>query len=130
MRFIQRMGLSLAAAFLVLAGCGGGGGGGSTSAAPPPVQPPTGLTYSVNPATYTVGVAITPNSPSSSGGAVTSYSVSPSLPAGLALNSTTGVISGTPTAVTASSVFTVTATNTGGTTTATLTITVKDAAPN
>jgi uncharacterized repeat protein (TIGR01451 family) len=92
--------------------------------------PPSGLTYSTNPAVYTVGTAIAANTPSHGGGAVVSYSVSPALPAGLGLSSTTGVISGTPTAVTASAVYTVTATNTGGSTTAGVTITVNDVAPS
>ena len=88
------------------------------------VLPPTGLTYSTNPAVYTNGVAITANTPSSSGGsAVVSYGVSPSLPAGLALNISTGIITGTPTAVTATASYTVTATNSAGFTTASLTIT-------
>ncbi len=90
---------------------------------------PTGLTYSVNPAIYTKGVAITPNTPTSSGGAVVSYGVTPALPAGLSLSTTTGIISGTPTAITAPASYLVTATNTGGTATASVTITVNDAAP-
>ena len=72
---------------------------------------------------------ITANSPTSTGGAVTSYSVSPALPAGLTLSTTTGVISGTPTAVTATASYTVTATNSAGNTTTSLSITVNDAAP-
>src|SRR5207237_8604143 len=80
--------------------------------------PPSALTYSTNPATYTKGTAITANSPTSSGGAVISYGVSPALPAGLSLNTTTGVISGTPTALAPTAGYTVTATNTGGSTTA------------
>ena len=73
---------------------------------------------------------IIPNSPSSSGGTVVSYSVSPALPDGLTLNTSTGVISGTPTAlVVTQTTYTVTATNSGGSTTAALKITVKDAAP-
>ena len=78
----------------------------------------------MNPAVYTVGVAITANTPSSSGGAVTSYSVSPPLPAGLSLNTSTGVVSGTPTAVSSTATYTVTAGNTAGTTTVGLSITV------
>jgi hypothetical protein len=85
---------------------------------------PTNLTYSANPATYTKGSAITNNTPSNSGGAVVSYSVSPSLPTGLSLNTGTGVISGTPTAITATASYTVTAANSGGSTTASLSITV------
>ena len=73
---------------------------------------------------YTKDVAISTNSPSSSGGAVVSYSVSPALPTGLSLNTSTGAITGTPTVVTSSASYTVTATNTGGSTTRGITITV------
>ena len=52
------------------------------------------------------------------------YSVSPDLPAGLSLDDHTGIISGTPTGVTATASYTVTASNATGRTTATLTITV------
>ena len=107
----------------LLPGCGGGGGGGSSS----PVVAPTGLTYSVNPAVYTTGVAVAPNAPSSSGGAVTSYGVSPNLPSGLSLDPGTGIISGTPSAVTAAASYTVTATNSAGHTTVGISITVNAA---
>ena len=90
---------------------------------------PTALAYGPNPAVYTVGVAIANNTPTNSGGPVVSYSVSPALPAGLNFNSATGVISGTPTAVTAVASYIVTGTNSGGFTTVTLNITVNDAAP-
>ena len=89
---------------------------------------PAGLAYTTGTAVYTVGTPITPNSPTSSGGAVTAYSVSPDLPAGLSLDDDTGIISGTPTAVTAKASYTVTASNLTGSTTATLTITVNAAA--
>jgi hypothetical protein len=91
--------------------------------------PPSGLIYTAGTAAYTKGVAITPNTPSSGGGAVVSYSVSPSLPAGLSLSTSTGVISGTPTAITASASYTVTATNSGGSTTASLSLAVNDLPP-
>jgi len=94
------------------------------------VVKPNNLTYSLNPAIYTNGVAIAANSASSSGDAVVSYSVSPPLPAGLSLNTSNGSITGTPTAATALAVYTVTATNTGGSTTAGLSITVQDAKPS
>ena len=64
-----------------------------------------------------------------SGGAVTSYSVSPALPTGLALSTSTGVITGTATAITAQASYTITATNTGGSTTAMLAVSVIDAVP-
>ncbi|MFZ1916481.1 MAG: kelch repeat-containing protein [Terriglobales bacterium] len=93
---------------------------------------PSGLTYSTNPATYADLAAIAPNAPSWSGagGTPTSFAVSPSLPAGLSLNSATGTISGTPTnGVFPQANYTITASNTGGSTTATLSITVIPQAP-
>ena len=112
-------------AVMLAIGCGGGGGGGSTPA-PPAIQAPTGLTYTINHVAYTSGEAINPNTPSSSGGAVTSYSVNPTLPTGLNLSTTTGIISGTPTAV-VTGVYEVTARNSAGSCLAILTITVNAA---
>jgi gliding motility-associated-like protein len=83
---------------------------------------PSSLSYS--PATQTVrqGTAITAMTPTISGGAPT-YTISPSLPAGLSINATTGVISGTLTAAQTGTVtYTITATNTGGSTTATISL--------
>ncbi|HTG67139.1 MAG TPA: MBG domain-containing protein, partial [Flavobacterium sp.] len=88
---------------------------------------PTALTYTSNTATYCANVAIIANSPSNSGGTPTSYSVSPALPAGLSLNTSTGVISGTPTTATAATNYTVTATNSCGSTTKDISITVNTA---
>ncbi|QKJ32456.1 putative Ig domain-containing protein [Mucilaginibacter mali] len=53
---------------------------------------------------------------------VTPYSISPALPAGLVFDNATGIISGTPTAMTTPTVYTVTAYNSsgGGTTTVTI----------
>jgi len=104
--------------------------GGSTTAVlsitvePEPTVPPGNLVYSTNPATYTVGEAITPNTPSSTGGAVVGYIVSPALPLGLSLNPWSGVISGTPTTPATAADYTVTAGNAGGYTTALLNLTV------
>jgi hypothetical protein len=75
------------AAMLSLASC-------ASSSSQSPIQPPI-LTYGTLNAVYTRGTAITPNTPTDSGGAANSYSVTPALPAGLSLNPTTGVISGT-----------------------------------
>ena len=55
-------------------------------------------------------------------GAVASYSIAPSLPAGLVLNATTGVISGIPTLAAALASYIVTATNAGGSATFSLSI--------
>lgn len=87
------------------------------------VVPPSALTYSANPATYVDGTAISANNPTVTG-TVTGYSISPSLPAGLSIHATTGVISGTPTVPTNSAVYTVTASNAGGSTTCDVTILV------
>lgn len=95
----------------------------------PIVAAPSALSYSSNPATYTKDTPITNNTPTSSGGAVVSYSVSPALPAGLTLNTSSGIISGTPTTLAAAANYTITATNTGGSTTASVSITVNDIAP-
>jgi hypothetical protein len=74
------------------------------------------LSYN-SPNVFTRNTAIANLNPSVSGGAVISYSVSPALPSGLSLNTATGVISGTPTVVSANATYTVTATNSGGFTT-------------
>ncbi len=77
-------------------------------------KPPLGLAYATAAAVYTLGVPIGDNPPSSSGSPTLSYSITPALPAGLVLNSTTGVISGTPVALSPPTNYTVTATNGGG----------------
>ena len=70
-----------------------------------------------------------PLSPSNLGGPVVSWSITPDLSLGLSFDPATGVISGTPTEVTALRVYTVTATNTGGTSTTEIEITVLDQVP-
>lgn len=58
-----------------------------------------------------------------------SYSISPALPTGLTLDTISGVITGTPTAVTPTKIYTVTATNEDGSNSFDITITVNDIAP-
>lgn len=91
-------------------------------------SPPSGLSYTT-PRVFQVGTAIPPLRPTVTG-TVTSYSVAPSLPAGLALDSGSGEISGTPSAVAAASDYVVTASNRAGSTTAVLSITVNPAPPS
>jgi len=91
--------------------------------------PPSTLSYT-GATTFTKGTAIASLSPSVSGGAVTQYSIAPSLPQGLVLDPSTGVLSGTPTALMAASSFTITATNSGGSTTFALSLTVNDVVPS
>ncbi len=85
---------------------------------------PATLSYSLNPASYKVATAVSANSPTTTGGIATSYSITPALPTGLTFNLTSGVLSGTPTAVSTATVYTVKATNSAGSVTTTLTITV------
>ncbi len=125
MRSTQWTSAFLMAVFVSMCGCGGG----STPAPTPALQPPTGLTYSTPATAYQVETPISPNIPTSSGGAVNSYSVNPSLPPGLSLSSGTGVISGTPTQVNSAKNYVVTASNAAGSVNATLSITVNAAAP-
>jgi hypothetical protein len=93
--------------------------------------PPSALAYAGSPFTYTKGTAITPiAAPTYSGGAPTSYSISPALPTGLVLNTTTGSISGTPTVGSFATIYTISAINSGGSTSTTINITVNDIAPS
>lgn len=100
--------------------CGGGGGTG-------PIQgtAPSNLTYT-SPLAAVVGVALAPLSPSVNGN-VTGYSVSPALPNGLSLNTTTGVISGTATAGATQAAYTITASNSYGSTSFSLSLAVNSA---
>jgi|GEM_PF-730956 phage-related protein len=84
--------------------------------------------FSYTPITATYGTAITIR-PNLTGGEITTYSISPTLPIGLSMNSITGEISGTPTAISPQSDYTVTATGVGGTSTATVTIAVDKIRP-
>jgi hypothetical protein len=87
------------------------------------LPPPSGLSYTPSSLSGTVDTEISSLSPSVTG-TVTSYSVSPALPLGLSLDESSGVISGTPTAVSALDTYTVTAANGTGSTTATVMIEV------
>lgn len=57
-------------------------------------------------------------------GKVTGYTISPTLPAGVSLNPSTGMISGTPQTGSPETVFTITASNDAGSTTTTIYVTV------
>jgi len=61
----------------------------------------------------------------STGGAVASYEISPSLPAGLELNATTGLVSGTPTGVSSATEYTLTGRNVAGTSSKTFTLEIR-----
>jgi hypothetical protein len=65
---------------------------------------------------FMVGTTISDLSPVNTGGAVAGYSINPTLPSGLSISSTTGVISGTPTVVSTAN-YIITATNAMGSST-------------
>jgi hypothetical protein len=105
------------APLFALTGCGGGGKSS-------PVAAPSALSYT-SPVTTTQGTAMTALTPTVTG-TVTAYSVSPALPAGLSL-STSGAVSGTPTAITPQTTYTITAKNATGSTTFAWVLTVRSA---
>ena len=74
--------------------------------------------------TVNLNVAMNGYTVTSSGGTVASYSLTGTLPAGVSFSTTTGRITGTPTAAQTATTYTITATNTSGSTTATFTLTV------
>ena len=88
------------------------------------VGAPSNLSYADDLPTYAVGTAINPPNTPTIQGIVTFYTVSPSLPAGVVLDATTGYILGTPTAVSASRDYTITGFNPGGSAATTINLTV------
>ncbi|MBX9808411.1 MAG: SMP-30/gluconolactonase/LRE family protein, partial [Flavobacteriaceae bacterium] len=71
------------------------------------------ITYDT-PQYYDVGDIITSLSPTNAGSPVTGYTISPSLPIGLSFDTSSGIISGTPTVITSAATYTVTASNSYG----------------
>src|SRR4051812_17509774 len=86
------------------------------------VAAPSALSYP-SPQNYVVGAAITPLNPAVTGIA-TSFGVSPALPAGLVLDTSTGQITGAPAAESAAASYVITASNSGGATTFSLAIAI------
>lgn len=109
---------------LSVAGCGGSGSStpaGSSNGNPPPTVTAPVITYGTARITLTVNeMATVP--PTNTGGAATSWSMSPDLPAGLTFSAASGGISGVPTAASKPTSYTVTATNAAGSATATFTL--------
>ena len=91
------------------------------------IPAPSGLSYN-SPNIYEEGVDIVPLNPSVTG-YVASYTVSPALPAGLILDAATGRIFGIPTLAKPTTTYVVTATNSTGSTSTNVVITVLIARP-
>jgi len=79
----------------------------------------------VTPQSYVVGMPIVALTPTNTGGGVGLFTISPALPTGLSFDGATGAISGTPTAASAATTYTVSTANGGGSSTATISIAVK-----
>jgi V8-like Glu-specific endopeptidase len=92
-----------------------------------PIAAPS-ITISNSVQSVIVGNAILSISSTNSGGSINAngYSISPTLPAGLSFNSSSGSISGSPTSVQSQTNYTVLATGAGGTSSAVFTLTVLD----
>ena len=88
------------------------------------------FSYQNSSQTTSAGVAFAANPITSTGTAITSFSIAPALPAALSFNTSTGAITGTPNALLSATTYTITGTDASsatGTTTLTLTITVGSA---
>ncbi len=104
--------------------CGGGGGRGTSSSNTPVALTAPAIAYSPISNTFTVGTPITALLPSSTGGAVATWNIDPKLPAELLFDTSTGQIIGTPTAASPAANYTVTATNSTGSASQDISITV------
>lgn len=85
------------------------------------------FTLSSTSETKTVNTAISGYTISSTGGTIASYAISPAAPAGLTFNTSTGLISGTPTSTQSATTYTITATNASGSISNSFTLTVQTA---
>ena len=104
----------------------GGRSGGSLNQGgepPPSTDAPANLSYA-NPILIAIpGVAIDPQTPTVEGSEIT-FSASPTLPAGLALDADSGELSGTPTEISPATHYQIIATNPSGSTETTLNVRV------
>ena len=88
------------------------------------------ITYSPNSYSFVKGVSIQNVVPTNDGGEVSAWSIHPQLPTGLQFSSVTGTISGTPSILSVSEVYTINATNDVAINSTTITIEVIDQSPS
>ncbi|WP_058186207.1 Ig domain-containing protein [Terracidiphilus gabretensis] len=115
----------------ILTGCGGSSkmtGGGNTPPAPVVTAPNT-LTYATDAISGMVGMPIIMDPAAVSGTSSVTFSATPALPGGLMMDVNTGAVSGTPTTAAASANYVITAANSAGSVTVTLTIAIAAAPP-
>ena len=89
-----------------------------------------GIEYSPDQFDLTNGTPMSTVTPSNSGGAVITWGISPSLSNGLNFDNSNGEISGTPTELRQTTMYTITATNSGGSSLDYVNITVTDIGPS
>lgn len=117
--------LSPAATYTVSAS-GGGASSSATVSITVNAVPPSALSYGSAAFTFTTNVAARNLTPTAKGGAITGWSISPALPAGLTFDTSSGAISGTPTTASAAGSYLITAQNSGGQATVSLAIEIDD----
>jgi len=115
------------AGFVITASNSGGSATATVVFAVRPAGAPGPLRYAVNPVVFEAGRTASPDLPSCEG-IIAGYAVDPPLPPGLSLDPSSGAIGGVPVAATAPRVYQVSATNSGGTSTCALALTVVQAA--
>jgi len=125
---LRLLGIAVIVLVLVFVVSCGGGNQPMVSQSAQRGTPPSNLSYPQSAINATVGTVIPADTPTVTG-TVTSYSCSPALPTGLALDTSVGTISGTPTAATAMATYTIKASNSSGSTTTAVQITVTPAIP-
>ena len=91
--------------------------------------PPQNLSYNIVSDIFIKNTSVISLSPSSNGGDIAAYSINPQLPDGINFNTITGIISGTPSIVSAARSYTVTASNSRGNSQYSFFLAVKDEAP-
>jgi hypothetical protein len=92
-------------------------------------NPPANIVYVNSPFLFTTSLPIVSQTPTYTG-SIASCSISPALPIGLSLDTTTCTISGTPSVISVTTNYTVTGTNSNGTATVIISITVNDIPPS
>ena len=113
---------------VLLSLCTACGGGGGPRVPDTGISAPSDLAFPLERGLYRAGEIIQPNAPTVTG-EVSTWSIEPPLPAGLAMDPSTGAIFGTPTSESGATTHTVTAENAGGAVTYELEIDVGPALP-
>lgn len=121
---MKKIGVLTILLLFFVASCSSGGGGSSSDSGTAPT-----LSYSGSAYIFAQNVVITAIVPVLGGGAPTSCTVSPALPAGLTIDDTTCIISGRATTAQAATDYTITAGNAYGSDNTTINITVDGTAP-